>query len=137
MNQIFGAIGFTGAAVLMTALLILGARGEWKIKLSNEGVVGVAFITGQLYAQAGETFAFVKDMGGGMSEAIQNSFGSAGNFGSGAVALLMCVLIYGMKPHKFRTGVLALMLPSLFTAAGGIFATFTNLISNMTGMVVS
>ncbi|GAA2946176.1 MULTISPECIES: hypothetical protein [Streptomyces] len=137
MTQIFGAIGFTGAAVIMTAILILGARGDWKIKLSNEGVIACAFITGQLYAQAGETFAFVADMSGGLSDAIRGSFGSSGNIGAGAVALLVCLLIYGLEPSKFRNAALALMLPSLFTAAGGLFATFTNLISNITGTVVA
>ncbi|MEU6290332.1 hypothetical protein [Streptomyces sp. NPDC046988] len=138
MVQIFGAIGFTGAAVVMTAFLILGARGGWKIKLSHEGVIITAFITGQLYAQAGETFSFVADMSGGLSQAIQSSFGPNSNyFGAGAVALLVCVLLYGMKPSKFRNGLLGLMLPSMFTAAGGIFATATHMISNLTGTVVS
>lgn len=137
MNQIFGAIGFTGAAVAMTILLILGARGAWKIKLSHEAVIAVAFVTGQLYAQAGETFAFVGDMSGGLSEAISGSFGQSGNIGAGAVALTVCLIIYGLKPSKFRNAILAMMLPSLFTAAGGLFATFTNLISNVTGTVVA
>ncbi|MET7760311.1 hypothetical protein ABZT27_37350 [Streptomyces sp. NPDC005389] len=137
MGQIFGAIGFTGGAVVATAFLIVGAQGKWKIKLSHEGVIVTAFITGQLYAQAGETFSFVGDMSGGLSQAIQTSFGSAGNFGAGAVALLMCILLYGLKPSKFRNGLFALMLPSMFTAAGGIFDTLTHLISNLTGTVVA
>ncbi|MFI7278514.1 hypothetical protein [Streptomyces sp. NPDC049879] len=137
MGQIFGAIGFTGGAVAMTALLIVGAMGKWKIKLSHEGVIGVAFITGQLYASAGETFAFVGDMSGGLSQAIQNSFGSGASFGAGAVAIVMCILLYGLKPSKFRNGLLALMLPAMFTAAGGIFAIVTHVISNLTGTVVA
>ncbi|WP_432158027.1 hypothetical protein [Streptomyces sp. bgisy153] len=137
MGQIFGAIGFTGGAVVMTAFLIVGAQGKWKIKLSQEGVIAAAFITGQLYAQAGETFSFVGDMSGGLSQAIQTSFGSGANFGAGAVAILMCILLYGLKPSKFRNGLFALMLPSMFTAAGGLFATITHLISNLTGTVVA
>ncbi|MEV0875826.1 hypothetical protein OG478_52880 (plasmid) [Streptomyces phaeochromogenes] len=138
MGQIFGAIGFTGGAVVMTAFLIVGARGQWKIKLSHEGVIAVAFITGQLYAQAGETFSFVADMSGGLSQAIQSSFGPGSNVvGAGAVALLMCILLYGLKPSKFRNGLFALMLPNMFTAAGGLFATATHLISNLTGTVVA
>lgn len=137
MNQIFGTIGFTGGAVLMTVYLIVGARGAWKIKLGNEGVIVVAFITGQLYAQAGQTFAFVKDMSGGLSETIQNSFGSGANFGAGAVAVLMSVIVYGLKPSKLRNGVLGLMLPALYTAAGGMLATVTHIISNLTGTVVA
>jgi hypothetical protein len=137
MGQIFGAIGFTGGAVVMTAFLIVGAQGKWKIKLSHEGVIAAAFVTGQLYAQAGETFSFVADMSGGLSQAIRSSFGSAGTFGAGGVALLMCVLLYGLKPSKFRNGLFALMLPTMFTAAGGVFATVTHLFSNLTGTVVS
>ncbi|GAA2720331.1 MULTISPECIES: hypothetical protein [Streptomyces] len=137
MNQVFGAIGFTGGAVVMTAFLILGARGAWKVKLSHEGVIVVAFVTGQLYAQAGETFAFLSDMSGGLSQAIQSSFGNGANFGAGAVAILVTLLVYGLKPSKFRNGVLALMLPSLYTAAGGLFATLTHMISNLTGTVVA
>ncbi|MFF6852770.1 hypothetical protein [Streptomyces antimycoticus] len=138
MNQIFGAIGFTGGAVVMTAFLVLGARGAWKIKLNNEGVISAGFITGQMYAQAGETFAFLDDMSGGLSEAIRSSFDSrAANFGAGAVALLMTVLLYGLKPNKLRNGVLSMMTPSLYTAAGGLFATFTHIISNLTGTVVA
>lgn len=137
MNQIFGTIGFTGAAAVMTFFLVLGARGKWKINLDDDQVVVTAFITGQLYAQAGETFAFAKDMSGGLSEAIQNSFGNGSNFGAGAVAILVSILVYGLKPAKFRNSLLGLMLPSMYTAAGGIFATITHLISNLTGTVVS
>ncbi|WP_331726294.1 hypothetical protein [Streptomyces sp. NBC_00470] len=138
MGQIFGAIGFPGGAVVMTAFLIAGARGGWKIKLSHDGVIVTAFVTGQLYAQAGETFAFVAGMSGGLSEAIQNSFGPNSNyFGAGAVAILMCILLFGFKPSKFRNGLLGLMLPAMFTAAGGIFAIPTHLISNLTHTVAS
>ncbi|MFE2498851.1 hypothetical protein [Streptomyces scopuliridis] len=137
MNQIFGAIGFTGGAVVMTVFLIVGARGAWKIKLGNVGVIVVGFITGQLYAQAGETFAFLDDMSGGLSEAIRSSFGSQAHFGAGAVAILVSVLLYGLKPSKIRNGALSMMTPSLYTAAGGMFATFTHLISNLTGTVVA
>lgn len=137
MNQVFGAVGFTGAAVVMTVFLILGSRGGWKIKLSNEGVVPAAFITGQLYAQAGQNFAFLNDVSGGLSEAIQASFGNSGQFGAGGVAMLIVLFVYGMKPNKLRNGVLCLLLPSLFTAAGGLFATLTDLISNLTGTVMA
>lgn len=136
MNQVFGVIGFTGGAIVMTALLILGARGAWKVKLSHESVIIVGFITGQLYAQAGETFAFLGAMSGGLSEAIQNSFGNGANFGAGAVAIVVSLLVYGLKPSKLRNGVMALMLPSLYTAAGGLFATLTHMISNLSGTVV-
>jgi hypothetical protein len=137
LYQIFGAIGFTGGAFVMTVFLIVGARGGWKIKLGHEGVIVAAFITGQLYAQAGETFAFLDDMSGGLSEAIRSSFGSPANFGAGAVAILVSVLLYGLKPSKPRNGALAMMTPALYTAAGGMFATFTHLISNLTGTVVA
>ncbi|NEA39300.1 hypothetical protein [Streptomyces sp. SID11385] len=132
MTQIFGAIGFTGAAVVMTVLLIVGARRKWKIKLSDEGVIICAFITGQCYAQAGQTFAFVADVSGGLSQAIRESFGSPATFGAGAVALLFCLVLYGCEPKKFRNAMIALMLPSLFTAAGGIFAIITTVLSNLT-----
>ena len=122
---------------MSTAFLILGARGDWKIKLSHEGVIITAFLTGQLYAQAGETFAFLDDTSGGLSEAIRTSFGPAANFGAGAVALLMTLLLYGLEPYKLRNGALALLLPSLFTAAGGLFGVITHTVSNLTGTVVA
>ncbi|MEK8141746.1 hypothetical protein NKH18_01245 [Streptomyces sp. M10(2022)] len=66
-------------------------------------MIAIAFVTGQLYAQAGETFAFIGDMSGGLSEAISGSFGQGGNFGSGAVALLVCLILYGLKPKSSGT----------------------------------
>ncbi|MFJ2882426.1 hypothetical protein ACIQGT_14105 [Streptomyces sp. NPDC093108] len=117
----------------MTVFLIVGARGNWKIKLDDGQVVVVAFITGQLYAQAGETFAFVARMSGGLSEAIRSSF--KGEFGAGAVALVMCLVIYGLKPSKLRNSLFGLMLPAMFTAAGEPFTFITTMISNATHMV--
>ncbi|CAM5446182.1 hypothetical protein SALBM311S_12722 [Streptomyces alboniger] len=37
----------------MTAFLIVGAQGKWKIKLSHEGVIAAAFITGLTFLTCG------------------------------------------------------------------------------------
>lgn len=137
MTQIFGAIGFAGLAVAATAFLVLGARGAWLIKLDHLGVIITGFIVGQLYAQAGQDFACVGDVSGSLSQAVQSSFGHRANFGAGAVALIVCLLLFGLKPRKIQNGALSMMAPTLFTAAGGSFAIVTHLISNLLATLVS
>lgn len=138
MGEIFGVIGWTGGALVMTAFVILGVIGKGRVKLKGDAVIWSAWILGVLYAQAGESFAFAAKFGGGLSEAIQNSrLGAGGQIGAGAVALFLCVILYMASEHKWRAAGIALILPSVFTAAGASLATIVGLSTDLVGMVVA
>jgi hypothetical protein len=129
------ALGWAGLTVVLLAWTIIGAIGSWKIKLSDTSVIIVAFLTGQAAANAGETFAAIGQAGGGLSSAIREGFGSSGaNFTAGAAALLMILIIYGLKPNKYRNAFFGLVLPSMFTATGGIFAVVTRTLNGLLGV---
>jgi ABC-type glucose/galactose transport system permease subunit len=127
--KIFGAVGFSGAALVMTAVLVYGIRGNGRIKFNHESAVATGFITGQLYAMAGQFWAFAGDMSNGLSQAIRQGFGEGGTIGAGAVALLLGVTMYGTKLKRLPGVVLGVISPPIFTAAGGLFAILTTLLS--------
>jgi hypothetical protein len=127
---LFGAVGFSGAAFVMTVVLILGIRGKGKIKFRHESAVAVGFVTGQLYAMAGQFWAFAGDMSDGLSQAVREGFGNGTQMGMGAVALTLVVLMYGTKLKSFPGVMLGVISPPVFTAAGGVFAMLTTLLSS-------
>ncbi|MFJ4960260.1 hypothetical protein [Streptomyces sp. NPDC088739] len=135
MSSLGFAFGWSGLALVLVVLLIIGIRANWKISLSNDSVVIVAFLTGQAAANAGETFAFVGDVSGGLSEAIREGFGTVGNVSAFAIAVLLCLFIYGLKPNKWRNAFFGMVAPAMFTAAGSIFAVVTRTLNSLLGVV--
>ncbi|WP_241846304.1 hypothetical protein [Streptomyces sp. MJM1172] len=133
---ILGTVGFTGGALVMTVVLVLGIRGNGKIKFNHTSAVVMGFITGQLYAMAGQFGAFAGDMSKGLSQAIQQGVGQGGTIGAGAIALIMCALMYGTKLKRTPGVVLGILSPPIFTAAGGGFAIVTTLLSSALTTVV-
>lgn len=129
--QIFGAVGFSGAAFVMTLVLIYGIRGKGRIKFNHNSAVATGFVTGQLYAMAGQFWAFAGDMSDGLAQAIQQGFGTGAQMGMGAVALALCVTMYGTKLKNMSGVALGVISPPIFTAAGGLFAVLTTLLSNL------
>ncbi|MFG2227917.1 hypothetical protein [Streptomyces sp. NPDC048644] len=128
--KLFGAVGFSGAAFVMTLILVFGIRGKGKIKFKHDSAVAVGFVTGQLYAMAGQFWAFASDMSDGLSQAIREGFGTGMQMGMGAVALALCATMYGTKLKNFPGVMPGLVSPPVFTAAGGVFAMLTTLLSH-------
>jgi hypothetical protein len=134
-TSIIGFVGFGGAAFAGTVYLGLGLWGGGKISFTHESAVASGFVTGQLWALAGEMWAFAGDMSGGLSQALAEAFGKGGEYGPAATAIVLALVAYGTKLRGPLAVALGLLMPPVFTAAGGLFSMLTDLITSGLTMV--
>ncbi|WP_030262058.1 hypothetical protein [Streptomyces violens] len=118
-GQVLGSLGASGAALAATVFLVLGVKGKHKIKLDADQAAIVGLIAGTLYATAASVWSTPGSIAKGMAAAVQSGIG--GNVGMGAIALVIVLVIYGMKLKPRTAALFGIAAASIFAAAGGLW----------------
>lgn len=127
---LFGVFGLGGASFIATVVLILGVKGDKKIKWNQNSAFAMAFLTGLLWTLAGGIWTANETMATAISQSMQQGFAQGGaQVGPATAAGLMVALALGKKMPTGLAAVLGLLSPPLFVVAGGGFAIVTNLLT--------
>lgn len=118
-GQILGSIGAGGAAFAVTVLLVVGVRGKNKIRFDADQAVMVGLIAGTLYVTAASIWSTPGDISLALAQSIQG--GISGGAGMGAIALVMVIVVYGIKLKPRTSALFGIAAPPIWGAAGGIW----------------
>ncbi|MGV4930292.1 hypothetical protein [Streptomyces sp. HJ7] len=133
-GQILGTIGAGGAAVAMTAFLVLSVRGKHRLKLSADQAAIAGLIAGTLYATAAGVWSAPGNITKGLAGAFQH--GIAGNVGMGAVAVVLVLVVYGCKLRPRTAALYGIAAASIFGAAGGIWGVVSTTLASALNQVL-
>ncbi|RPE34770.1 hypothetical protein [Kitasatospora cineracea] len=115
------ALGTGGAATVATFYLYVGIKGNNKIDVKPENVPYWSYAIGLLASNAGAAFQQLPSIGQQFNEAFQNN-AAIGEWKPGATAAIATIAVFGLKPRAWKDGLLGAISPSLFLAAGGLWA---------------
>jgi hypothetical protein len=118
-GHVLGTLGASGAALAVTVLLVVGVRAKHRIKFDSMQAAICAFVAGTLYAAAAAIWSTPGDITMALTQAVQGSVG--GDVGMGAIAVIICVIIYGAKLKPRTSALYGLAAATVFAAAGGIW----------------
>nr|WSX25670.1 hypothetical protein OG690_38670 [Streptomyces tubercidicus]WSX25683.1 hypothetical protein OG690_38735 [Streptomyces tubercidicus] len=118
-GQILGSLGASGAALAATVFLVMGVKGQHKIKLDQMQASGVGLVAGVLYATAASIWSTPGNVTKGLASAVQGGVG--GNVGMGAIALCLVVIVYGRKMKPRSAALFGIAAATIFAGAGGIW----------------
>jgi hypothetical protein len=128
-GHILGELGTSGAALASTFVLIAAVKGKHKIKLHHQHHIAfVGLITGTLYTAAAGIWTAPSSITAGVAQALQGAPG--GQVGLGAVALVLCVILYGFKLRPFWAATFGIGAASIFAAAGGIWSLGSSILAS-------
>lgn len=127
-GQILGSLGAGGAALAITVFLIVGVKGKKKIKLDADQAAVGGFVAGVLYGAAASVWSTAESVSLGLAEAVRGA--GVGNVGMGAVALLLVILIYGVRMKPGAAALAGIAAASIFAAAGGIWAVLSTTVAH-------
>jgi hypothetical protein len=127
-GHVLGTLGASGAALAITVILILGVRGKHKIRFDPTQAAACAFVAGTLYAAAAQIWTTPGDITLALTQAVQGSVG--GQVGMGAIAVLICAIIYGAKLKTRTAALLGLAAATVFAAAGGIWGILPTVVAS-------
>lgn len=128
-GHILGELGASGAALASTFVLIAGVKGKHKIKMHRQHTVATwGLITGTLYATAAGIWSAPATITQGIAQALQNAPG--GQVGLGAVALVITVIIYGLKLKPGFAAVAGIAAATVYAGAGGIWSLAYSILSS-------
>ncbi|MFJ9607024.1 hypothetical protein ACIRS1_11860 [Kitasatospora sp. NPDC101176] len=125
-SQLLGSFGSGGLCLAIAVWIILGSRkadkqGKLAKKHKDEHTAWLMIVFGIFAAGAGQAFSAPGTVGESLTHAFttQNAFG---NVGAGAVAAILTLVLFGTKPTPVKDSVLGATVPSVYAAAGGIWA---------------
>ncbi|GAA1500692.1 hypothetical protein GCM10009760_62550 [Kitasatospora kazusensis] len=127
------ALGTGGAATVTTMYLYVGVRGKNKIKVDPDHVPYWAFGIGLLAANAGTAFQQLSGVGQQLSASMQGN-AALGEWQTGATAAVLTLAVFGLKPRAWKDALCGAVAPSLFAAAGGLWAIPASV---LTGLITS
>ena len=131
-TRMIGSIGLGGLALILTATLILGTRKKTAHELSKGQAIVTGLFAGMAFMGAGQVWDVPDDLVLTALEAagVGRADGPLGMVGMGAISIL-CIIIAGMVKLKPRAaGVLGIVMASVFTNAGGMWAMGTKAIAD-------
>lgn len=113
-GAVFGALGTGGIALAATVFLVLGVRGQGRVKLKDNPALISAFIAGTAFTAAGDIWLNPSKITaqGLTGIGVGTGGGPFGDIGLGAVGLILLIVMLTAK-----------MTP-LFGAALGLIASF-------------
>jgi hypothetical protein len=115
-----GALGTGGIALAAAIFLVLGVRGDGKVKLKDNPAMITAFIAGTAFTAAGAIWAnserITKQGLSGLG--VGNANGVFGDVRLGAVALVLLILMLCWKQTPVRGAALGLIASVVWPAAG-------------------
>lgn len=115
------ALGSGGAALVGTFALFAGVRANNKIKIEKDHVPYWGYGIGLLASGAGAAFAGIGDVGTQVTAAFQQANG-LGEWKTGATAAVLVIAIFGLKARPWKDSLCGAVAPSVFLAAGGLWA---------------
>jgi|GEM_PF-5891101 len=127
-GHVLGSLGASGAALAVTVLLVVGVRGRHRIRFDSMQAAICAFVAGTLYAAAAAIWSTPGDITMALTQAVQGSVG--GDVGMGAIAVIICVFIYGAKLKPRTSAFLGIAAASVFAAAGGIWGILPTVVAS-------
>ncbi|WP_406090013.1 hypothetical protein [Kitasatospora purpeofusca] len=130
------ALGTGGAATVTTMYLYVGIRGKGKINVDPDHVPYWAFGIGLLSANAGTAFKQFAGVGQQLSTSFQGN-PALGQWETGATAALLTIAVFGLKPKAWKDAICGAIAPSLFAAAGGLWAIPASVVSGLITSVIS
>ncbi|MFI2184599.1 hypothetical protein [Streptomyces sioyaensis] len=116
----FGELGAGGIALAATVLLILGVKGQGRVKLKDNPALIVAFIAGTTFTAAGKIWTNPEKITkqGLAGIGVGHNSGVFGHVGIGAVCLILLILMLCWKLTPFRGAVLGLIAAFVWPLAG-------------------
>lgn len=132
-GHILGTLGASGAAFAVTVILVLGVRGRHRIKFDANQAAIVGLIAGTFYATAAQVWRTPGQITLGLAQAVQ---GQGGDVGMGAIALVICVVIYGCKLKPRTAAWLGIAAATVFAAAGGLWGIFSTTLASGLNQVI-
>lgn len=124
MGSLFGAFGSGGVCLAIAVWVVIGHRGKGKLAAKHEDSHTawwmIAF--GLFAATAGQVFSAPAQVGQAFTHAFTSQSAAFGQVGVGAVALILTLVLFGTKPRPLLDSVLGATVPSVYAAAGGLWA---------------
>ncbi|WP_380278640.1 hypothetical protein [Kitasatospora purpeofusca] len=124
------AMGAGGAATVTTMYLYVGIRGKNKIDIADDQVPYWAFGIGLLSANAGTAFQQLSGIGEQLGASFQGNE-ALGDWQTGATAALLTIAVFGLKPRPWKDALCGAIAPSLYAAAGGLWAIPASVLSGL------
>ncbi|GAA2129873.1 hypothetical protein GCM10009760_01620 [Kitasatospora kazusensis] len=126
-TQLFGAFGSGGLCLAIAVWIILGSRkaekqGKLAKKHKGEHTAWLMIVFGIFAAGAGQAFSAPGTVGDTLTHALTSQNQAFGNVGAGAVAAILTIVLFGTKPGPWKDSILGSTVPSVYAAAGGIWA---------------
>lgn len=116
----FGALGAGGLALALTLFLVLGVRGEGRVKLKDNPAMICGFVASTAFTAAGSIWSNPEKITsqGLTGLGVGSGSGPFGNVGIGAVALVLLILMMCWKMSPLRGAILGLVAGIVWPAAG-------------------
>jgi hypothetical protein len=126
-TQLLGAFGSGGICLCIAVWVFLGSRkkdkqGKLAQKHDAEHTAWWMIIFGIFAAGAGQLGAAPAQIGTAFTNALNAQNTSIGSVGPGAAALLITLFLFGTKPRPWKDSILGMTVPSIYAAAGGLWA---------------
>ncbi|MFJ1797195.1 hypothetical protein [Kitasatospora griseola] len=115
------ALGTGGLAACTSLYLYVGIKGENKITVKKENVPYWSFAIGTFAASAGNAFQQIAGIGHQIDQAFQGN-NAIGEWQTGATAAALCIAAFGFKAKPLKDTICGAVAPSVFAAAGGLWA---------------
>jgi len=127
MGSLLGAFGSGGVCLAIAAWVILGSRkkekqGRLAHKHQDHHTAYWMITFGIFAASAGQAFTAPGQVGDALTKAFTSQSQAFGNVGAGAVAALLTIVLFGTKPGVWKDSILGATVPSVYAAAGGLWA---------------
>lgn len=133
-GHILGSLGASGAALVATFVLVLGVRGRHRLKFDHHQAAIWGLIAGTLYAAAVGVWSAPASVTRSLTQAVQG--GAGGSVGSGAIALVIVLLIYGVRLKPRTAAFLGVAAATVFAAAGGIWGIGSGILASTLNQVI-
>jgi hypothetical protein len=119
-GAVFGALGTGGLALCAAVFLVLGVKGEGKVKLKDNPAMIWAFIASTAFRAAGSIWSNPERITkqGLTGLGVGSDHGAFGQVGIGSVALLLLILMLCWDMTPVRGAVLGLIAGVVWPAAG-------------------
>ena len=116
----FGALGAGGLALALTVLLVLGVKGEGKVKLKDNPAMICGFVASTAFSAAGAIWTRPEQITsqGLTGLGVGTGSGPFGNVGIGAVSLILLFIMLCWKLTPLRGAILGVLAGIVWPAAG-------------------
>jgi hypothetical protein len=124
MSEQFGAFGSGGVCLVIAVWVIVGHRGKGKLAKMHEDhhTAWWMILFGSFAASAGQAFSAPGKVGEAFTHVFTSQSTAFGEVGVGAAAVILTIVLFGTKPRPLLDSILGATVPSVYAAAGGLWA---------------